>query len=661
MAQPGGDGANTPALWPEKEVLQALVPPDEDDESGRCIRVTGYYSPVLSCFTVRRQTRVCGGWLCEAMGLGKTIITLALIVSDHQTSAPPYKPPKLSDGAMARIKRADKTFAKLCKTDKLVASKATLVIAPLSLVAQWKQEAKTRLKETLPTGKELNVVRWYGTSRTRNLERLAKADVVLTTYDTVARSWRMDETIGEYKKYCEEAKAKHARDVAKAAMTGKPVPPEPRLQGAQVATLHQILWRRVVFDESQYVKAPKMARSSACAALTSQRRWLLSGTPVSTSPEDLIGQFSVLGLSRVLVNGQAYETLFRRPFDETHQKMTLGICANEDSNDGYTPVNSGAGAMRWLLPRMMIRHASGQMVGGELVGALPPKTESVIKITMSAQERAVYKKVDDEMRHRFAEVEALGVNVIKENLFFCMSLLTPLRKLCSGGTFIPTRDLVACNQVARKLKGLAVAPQSLLPAVAVADNDPTGSSYAVCSLEPEDGVRTRCCRSWCCYSCLMGVAQEEEAKCPSCSRAIRAADVPRPPSKTGVGFSGESMAPMIDAGGPSNGAANAAGGAIAGGNAEEDAPISMQSKLKVVLTELAKVREEDASVKTLIFSQYSQSLTRVRTSCRSTGTSASPSAATCCLRSALRRWQHSSASRQPSSCCRCALQLWGSI
>ena len=253
------------------------------------------------------------------------------------------------------------------------------------------------------------------------------------------------------------------------------------------------------------------------------------------------------------------------------------------------------------------------------------------------------------------------MNVIKENLFFCMSLLTPLRKLCSGGTFIPTRDLVACNQVARKLKGLAVAPQSLLPAVAVADNDPTGSSYAVCSLEPEDGVRTRCCRSWCCYSCLMGVAQEEEAKCPSCSRAIRAADVPRPPSKTGVGFSGESMAPMIDAGGPSNGAANAAGGAIAGGNAEEDAPISMQSKLKVVLTELAKVREEDASVKTLIFSQYSQSLTRVRTSCRSTGTSASPSAATCCLRSALRRWQHSSASRQPSSCCRCALQLWGSI
>ena len=107
-------------------------------------------------------------------------------------------------------------------------------------------------------------------------------------------------------------------------------------------------------------------------------------------------------------------------------------------------------------------------------------------------------------------------------------------------------------------------------------------------------MRTKCCAAWACHDCLAGKAQESEATCPQCATALKPEDVPQPWAQIGFGFSGES------------GAAQAAQAAAV--DVDPCGAVEMQSKLRVVLSELAKVRDEGEKARTLIFSQHTHSL-----------------------------------------------------
>lgn len=57
------------------------------------------------------------------------------------------------------------------------AIKATLVIAPTSLVGQWASELMSRCQDD----RKLDVLLWYGSGRNRTLDHFRKYDVVITT------------------------------------------------------------------------------------------------------------------------------------------------------------------------------------------------------------------------------------------------------------------------------------------------------------------------------------------------------------------------------------------------------------------------------------------------------------------------------------------------
>ena len=100
--------------------------------------------------------RASGGILSDAMGLGKSLSMISLVVSDHCRSS----------------------------TSPSV-TQPTLLVVPLSLLSVWETELATHLEPGA-----LRYCRYYGPKRLENAHLVSQHDIVITTYDTVALEWQ---------------------------------------------------------------------------------------------------------------------------------------------------------------------------------------------------------------------------------------------------------------------------------------------------------------------------------------------------------------------------------------------------------------------------------------------------------------------------------------
>ncbi|WP_431679322.1 SNF2-related protein [Kitasatospora sp. KL5] len=142
-----------------------------------------------------------GAVLADDMGLGKTVQTLALLAREH------------AEGATGPV----------------------LLVCPTSVVGTWQKEAAR-----FTPGLRVHV--HHGAERGAARAAAARADLVVTTYDTVRRD---------------------------------------------AADLRTVRWRRIVADEAQAVKNRAADRSRALRALPSGPRIALTGTPVENRLAEL--------------------------------------------------------------------------------------------------------------------------------------------------------------------------------------------------------------------------------------------------------------------------------------------------------------------------------------------------------------------------------------
>ena len=162
-----------------------------------------------------------GGCLADDMGLGKTVTVLALLEAR--------------------------------RTEKGGAPRASLVVAPRSLLFNWKREAER-------FAPALRVAEYHGSGRDEVLTSLDGFDLVLTTYGTMRR------------------------DVA-------------ALGGAE--------FDYVILDEAQAIKNAATASAKATRLLRARHRLALSGTPIENQLGDLWSLFEFLnpGLLGTLQHG----------------------------------------------------------------------------------------------------------------------------------------------------------------------------------------------------------------------------------------------------------------------------------------------------------------------------------------------------------------------
>lgn len=176
-----------------------------------------------------------GGILGDAMGLGKTIEMISLIMADKALQATRHNDTSTQQHAL----------------QVATSARATLVLCPTSVLSQWELEMKTHTP--------LRVVRYYGQGRSLNASIAAHVDVVLTTYGVVT----------------EEAKQfNSAADplFASSRQNGEPV------ASAGVFSVH---WRRIALDEAHYINNRDTQSAHAVALLHGDKRWCITGSIVN--------------------------------------------------------------------------------------------------------------------------------------------------------------------------------------------------------------------------------------------------------------------------------------------------------------------------------------------------------------------------------------------
>ena len=187
-----------------------------------------------------------GGILAEEMGLGKTVEMIALMCLHKRD-------PLQHNTAHSQLPH----------------SSATLIITPPSILHQWKNE----LSRVAPN---LNVLVYEGlrveAGKSSHAALLAKCiahDVVLTTYNVLAKEVHYAETPNR--------NMRHEKRYEK-----------------RLSPLTRIFWWRVVLDEAQMVESGVSNAARVAKLIPRELAWCVSGTPVKRDSKDLYGLIDFL-------------------------------------------------------------------------------------------------------------------------------------------------------------------------------------------------------------------------------------------------------------------------------------------------------------------------------------------------------------------------------
>lgn len=242
-----------------------------------------------------------GGILADEMGLGKTVCCVALICESLRMSREEC--------------RLESEASETPRVPRL--KPPTLIITPLSILAQWEHELRSRTN--------LSVVSYQGATRksVRTANEFMGVDVVLSTYDTLRlKECKVRPTPSNRRNQIEidesdvdEEEEKEEEDaipvvggvqttpwLLAARLTPAANRQRPRRRTKKVVSevtskLHDLAWHRVILDESHLITNASCARAQAAFSLKSSRRWCVTGTPVQNSSRDLTSLVQFLGVS----------------------------------------------------------------------------------------------------------------------------------------------------------------------------------------------------------------------------------------------------------------------------------------------------------------------------------------------------------------------------
>lgn len=532
--------------------------PTKDADDKDVIQVNGQpsfyvnpYSGEMSLDFPVQEQHCLGGILADEMGLGKTIQMLSLIHS-HKSEAV-IQSAKAVDSVnnLTRISGS-------VPGSVLPAPRTTLVIAPMSLLAQWQSEAENASKEGT-----LKSFVYYGNDKVGDLQALCCEANVASAPDMIITSYGV--VLSEF------------NQVAKS--------------GTKDRGLFSLNFFRIILDEAHMIKNRQSKTSKACYELSAEHRWVLTGTPIVNRLEDL---FSLVRFLRVEPwnNFSFWRTFITVPFESKDFMRALDVVQTV------------------LEPLVMRRTKEMKTPDGEPLVPLPPKSIKIIDVELSKIERDVYDHIFTRAKRTFSNSVEKGTVMKAYTTIFAQILR--LRQSCCHPILVRNHEVVADEEMAGAeadaAAGLAddMDLQSLIERfTATTDDkkdanafgahvleqirDEAANECPICCEEPMvDQTVTGCWHS-ACKKCLLdfmkhSTDRQEVPRCFNCREYINSRDLFQIVRNDDDDTDGMSGTPRI--------------------SLQRLGVIDSSSKVVALMTHLRDLRRERPRIKSVVFSQF---------------------------------------------------------
>ncbi|KAG5341019.1 hypothetical protein C0989_012223 [Termitomyces sp. Mn162] len=392
----------------------------------------------------------------------------------------------------------------------------------------------------------MKVLVWHGASRVTDHNELKKYDVVLTTYAVMESCFRKQ----------------HSGFKRKGVIVKEKSP------------IHQIQWNRIVLDEAHNIKERSTNTAKAAFELKGNYRWCLSGTPLQNRVGELYSLVRFLG-------GDPFSYYFCKSCDckslhwKFSDKRTCDDCGHTPmqhtcfwNNEILTPIQKhgmvGPGKpafkkLRILLDRMMLRRTKLQRADDL---GLPPRTVLVRKDFFSPEEKDLYLSLYTNVKRQFSTFVDQGT--VLNNYSNIFTLLTRLRQMACHP------DLVLRSKTnAHKFTDLDLEEATVC---------------RICNDVAEDAIQAKCRHIFdrACIQQYLETSEEDTPKCPTCHLPLTI----------------DLEAPALEI---EESTIKARQGILGRLNLES---WRSSSKIEALVEELSNLRLQDATTKSIVFSQF---------------------------------------------------------
>ncbi|KAK0490486.1 SNF2 family N-terminal domain-containing protein [Armillaria novae-zelandiae] len=438
--------------------------------------------------------------------------------------------------------------------------KPNLVIAPTVAIMQWKNEIETHTDG-------MKVLIWHGQARESDVKELKKYDVVLSTYAVLERS--VSSNFYEYVNLNCPGSSFRKQEKGFERKKG-----DRRMLVTEKSPVHQIQWNRIILDEAHNIKERATNTAKAAFELQGNYRWCLSGTPLQNRVGELYSLVRFLG-------GDPFSYYFckRCPCKSLHwrfsDKRTCDDCGHSPmqhtcfwNNEILTPIQKhgmqGPGKpafkkLKVLLDRMMLRRTKLQRADDL---GLPPRTVIVRRDYFSPEEKELYTSLFSDAKRQFNTY--LDHGTILNNYSNIFSLLTRMRQMACHPDLV-IRSKTNANKF-------------------IQEDNSEATVCRLCNDIAEDAIQSKCRHIFDreCIKQYLNTAVEQNPACPVCHLVLTI----------------DLEAPALELGEEQ---AQARQGIL--GRLNIDTWRS-STKIEALVEELSNLRMQDATTKSLVFSQF---------------------------------------------------------
>ncbi|KAG8950608.1 hypothetical protein FRC00_007611 [Tulasnella sp. 408] len=365
-------------------------------------------------------------------------------------------------------------------------SNATLIIAPLSVLSNW----TTQIDDHVTEG-TLRTYVYHGDGRDAAASAMARYDVVITTYEMVSRDWK----------------------------GGKPTAPTKK-KAKTDGGLFGVKWKRIILDEGHNIRNPKTKTSQAICELEAERRWVVTGTPIINSPNDLGSLLKFLKVCTPLDQHDYFNRLLARPLSKADPQA--------------------AALLKALMSSICLRRTKEMRdKEGKPLVPLPPVEVTVVRVTLNDEERNLYDDIFHESQRRFEDFLGAGATMhlpagdmpMAANV---LSMLTRLRQLVLHPSLIPPNYLEDLRKANNQNNAAAHPPSHALNPEEVAMLQATlwqaiqdAEECSIC-FDALNNPRILPCSHYFCLECIREVISRQQ-KCPMDRRVVSEGDLIEPP------------------------------------------------------------------------------------------------------------------------------------